>query len=326
MQRKKMLIFGGAGSLGNELTKFYIDQYEITVASRDEAKHWEIRNKFRNPHLKTVICDVREYNRISEVILQTKPDVIIIAQALKQVDICELFPEESVRTNVLGVINITNAIKKLNLLNVHSPKLVCFVSTDKACSPINVYGMCKSISEKVVLNLAHHFDSTDTRVVVVRYGNVLSSRGSIIPLLLKQANDPNVKVFTLTDKAMTRFMMTLTEAATLINSTLMHGKNGELWVPKLPSMRILHLMEYFGEKFNKPIEIVGIRPGEKVHEVMLSLEEAIKIDIGDKYFVLNKANEVKNNLTKEYSSGDCSLTKSELISFMDRYLLTLQEN
>lgn len=316
----KMLIFGGAGSLGNELVKFYIDQYDIVVASRDEAKHWELINKFKRPNLRTVICDVREERRVREVLLQERPDVVIIAQALKQVDICEKFPEESINTNVLGVVNITKGLKMLSLMGSFAPQLICFVSTDKACNPINVYGMCKSISEKVMLNLANHFDHSSTRVVVVRYGNVLSSKGSIIPLLMKQALDTNKDRFTLTHSDMTRFMMSLHEAAELINTTLLHGENGDLWVPKLPSMKILDLIKIFSNKYNKPYDIVGVRPGEKIHELMLSLEEALRVNVRYGYFVFNKNNSITNNLNKEYSSADYLLSYSELETFMHDYI------
>jgi UDP-N-acetylglucosamine 4,6-dehydratase/5-epimerase len=318
---EKMLIFGGAGSLGNELVKFYIHQYDIVIVSRDEAKHWEIINKFNRHNLKALICDVRDAQRVQEVLLQEKPQNIIIAQALKQVDVCEKFPEESIQTNIIGVSNIGNALRSLSLMKIFSPKLICFVSTDKACNPINVYGMCKSISEKLMFNLANHFDHADTRVAIVRYGNVLSSKGSIIPLLLKQSSDPEKTKFTLTHVDMTRFMMTLNEAVHLINSTLLCGNNGDLWVPKLPSMKILDLMTFFGKKYNKPIDIVGIRPGEKIHEVMLSLEEALRVDVRDNYFVFNKENEIKNNILKEYSSADYLFSYEALEKYMDNYLI-----
>ena len=319
-----MLIFGGAGSLGNELVKFYIDTYDIVVVSRDEAKHWEMKNKFKRLNLYTKICDVRDNQRVQDILLQEKPDVIIIAQALKQVDVCEQFPEESVKTNIVGVMNITNAIRSLSLMNVHRPELVCFVSTDKACSPINVYGMCKSISEKLMFNLSRHFDNSDTRVVVVRYGNVLCSKGSIIPLLIKQGQDSNKDKFTLTHVDMTRFMMTLHEAAKLIDGALTSGQNGELWVPKLPSMKILDLITIFSKKYNKPFEITGIRPGEKIHELMLSLEEAIRVEVKNNYFVMNKHSSVQNTLNKEYSSADYLLSYSELEEYMNNYLPTIE--
>lgn len=316
---KKLFIFGGSGSLGNQLTEFYLDKYEIVIASRDEAKLWAIRNKFRNPsNLKTIVCDVRESQRVSEVLLQEKPEVIIIAHALKQVDICEQFPQESIKTNVLGTANIINALTTLNLSNIYIPEVVCFVSTDKACSPINTYGMCKSISEKIVLNASDTFKNS--KFFIVRYGNVLNSTGSILPLLLKQALDSQKEKFSLTHEAMTRFMMSLSEAVALINTAMINGQNGDLWVPKLPSMKIIDLIEYFSKKFLKSYEVIGIRPGEKIHESMLTLEEASRVEFREEYFVCHKDNQILNNLTKEYSSADYVLSSEELCKFMDLYL------
>jgi UDP-glucose 4-epimerase len=317
---EKLLIFGGAGSLGTQLVEYYVDKYDIVIASRDEAKHWLLINKFKKDNIKAIICDVRDKDRVEEVLLQEKPDIVIIAQALKQVDICEKFPEESINTNVIGVAHIANSIKKLSLLNIFSPKTVCFVSTDKACCAINVYGMCKSISEKLMTNISDNFNGSNTKIIIVRYGNVLSSKGSIIPLLLSQAKNDNCKSFTLTHEYMTRFMMTLNEAVQLIDTAILYGENGDLWVPKLKSMKILDLMKIFSDKFGKSYEITGIRPGEKIHELMLSLEEAVRINIKNNSFVLNKSNKYIGALSKEYSSGERPLTYEELLAFIDDYL------
>jgi UDP-glucose 4-epimerase len=321
----KLLIFGGAGSLGTQLVEYYVDKYDIVIASRDEAKHWALVNKFKKPNINTIICDVRDKRRVDEVLLQEKPDIVIIAQALKQVDICEKFPEESINTNIIGVANIANSLKTLTSLNVFKPKAICFVSTDKSCCPINVYGMCKSISEKLMTNISDHFDGSSTKIITVRYGNVLSSKGSIIPLLLGQAKNNNCHKFTLTHEDMTRFMMTLSEAVQLIDMAILYGDNGDLWVPKLKSMKIVDLMKIFSAKFNKPYEITGIRPGEKIHELMLSLEEAVRVNIKNNSFVLNKRNKFIGALSKEYSSGECPLTYDELTVFIDNYLLNNPE-
>ena len=317
---QKMLIFGGAGSLGNELVKYYHNKYNIVVASRDEAKHWALINKFKKDNIKTIICDVRDRKRVEEILLQEKPDVVIIAHALKQVDICEKFPEESIQTNIIGVANIANSIKMLTSLNAFHPKSICFVSTDKSCNPLNIYGMCKSISEKIMINLSNHYDDSKTKIIVVRYGNVLSSKGSIIPLLLTQGNDNNYEKFTLTHPDMTRFMMTLNEAVQLIDTALLHGLNGDLWVPQLDSMKILDLIKIFSVKFNKPYEIVGIRPGEKIHELMLSLEEAIRVQVKYGNFVMSKHGFTHNNLSKEYSSESRVLSYDALNVFIEAFL------
>lgn len=309
---KKILIFGGAGSLGTELTKFYLDKYSISIASRDEAKHWVLLNHFgRDKNIKTIICDVRDYDRVNEVINKETPDIIFIAQALKQIDVCEANPEESIKTNINGVSNIIKAINN----SLHHPEIVCFVSTDKACLPTSVYGMCKSISEKLIYNAS---SNNKTKFVTVRYGNVLSSKGSIIPLLLSQAQD-NVDHFNITNKTMTRFMMTLQEAVELIDTAINNGSSGDIWVPKLKSMKIFDLLTYFSNRFNKPIVEIGIRPGEKIHENMLSLEEASLVKDFGKYFIFNKSN-VNNIYGKEYCSNDHLLTYDELKVFMDNYI------
>lgn len=315
---KKILIFGGAGSLGNELTSYYLNSHQIFIASRDEAKHWEIKNKFKNENLKTLICDVRDYDRVYQVLLQVKPDIIIIAHALKQVDLCEIFPEESVKTNILGVINIEKSLKELIESKVFMPEKICFISTDKSCNPINVYGMCKSISEKIMTNFSEYINSLNikSKVLVVRYGNVLSSKGSIIPLLLNQIKEG--KDFTLTHPEMTRFVMTLSQAVLLIDQAMSYGNNGEIWVPKLPSMKIKDLLEIFCEKFNKSYILIGIRPGEKIHEVMLSLEEMMKASEWNNYFIIKNKN-IKES-AKEYSSADFVMKYDDLKSYILNFL------
>ena len=180
---KKFLIFGGTGSLGKKLIDRLLPTNNVVVYSRDEAKHWTCRNaltnsdlKDRTQHLQFFVGDVRDRDRVSDTIRQVRPDIVIIAAALKQVDTCELSPSESIMTNLIGTQNIIDAVNKSNAVSS-----VMFVSTDKACSPVNVYGMCKATSERIVTSQAQSGRS-DVRYLVVRYGNVLESRGSIIPL------------------------------------------------------------------------------------------------------------------------------------------------
>lgn len=322
--KDKILIFGGAGSLGTQLVEYYLNKYdfencELVIVSRDEGKHWFLKNKFQNNKcINTIICDVQNYQRVYEILLFEKPKVIIMAQALKQVDTCEKYPQESIGTNINGTINILNAIHNLCLSNIHIPETVCFVSTDKCCNPHNVYGMCKSISEKLVSNAAGNLDGI--KFITLRYGNVTNSKGSVLPLLLSQAKDNDIKNFTLTHDQMTRFTMSLDQAVKLIDTAITHGSNGELWVPKLPSLKIIDVMKYFSTRYNKPYKITGIRPGEKIHEVILSLEEAIKVQIKHGYFVVDKSNKLYNNLTKEYSSADFVMTTEEVNTFLDNFL------
>ena len=309
-----LLIFGGAGSLGTELVNYYQYKYKtITVVSRDEAKHWELRSKF--PLVRTVICDVRDRLRVEEVLLQVQPTTIIVAHALKQVDICEKFPLESIKTNVLGVENVISAIEAGKRIG-SSIETVCFISTDKACNPINVYGMCKSISERIVATAALN---SVVRYVICRYGNVISSKGSVIPLFLKQAHDSNCSAFTVTDKRMTRFMMTLTESVELIEKAIELGRSGDIWIPKLDSMCIMDLAEIFSEHFKKDIKTVGMRPGEKIHEVLMNEEEGAQYREELDCFVFNKENSKRSQIT-EYSSKDFVICREALNMRLKAYI------
>lgn len=315
----KLLIFGGAGSLGHELVSFYKDiSGQIVVVSRDEAKHWELRNKFKNDQLKTVICDVRDSRRVSQIIREENPDYIIIAQALKQVDTCENQPSEAIDTNIIGVRNILDAIEENLYRSNNNIMKVCFVSTDKACNPINVYGMCKSISEKMVLAVGKKY--TSTIFVVTRYGNVLSSKGSIIPLFLKQAKEASH--FTVTDRRMTRFIMLLEESVALIHEALLFGNSGDIWIPALDSFAINDLANYFSLKFDKPVTYTGIRPGEKIHEVLMSDVERMQSKIVGESFVINSSNFTDNILNVDYSSKDHLVSFKELTRRLDQFLVT----
>lgn len=318
---KKLMIFGGAGSLGHALLDYYKDQdlMEIVVVSRDEAKHWEVKNKYRNSNAKirTVICDVRDDRRVRQVIQQENPEGIIIAQALKQVDTCEEQPSESIDTNILGVRNILDQIRENSISRHNKISTVCFVSTDKACNPINVYGMCKSISERMVFAAAK--ENTKVRYVVTRYGNVISSKGSIVPLFLKQAKE--AEAFTVTDGSMTRFMMLLSESVELIDKAMDHGKSGSLWIPKLDSFRVEDLALYFSQKYNKPVKTIGVRPGEKFHEVLMNEVEDAKKQSGYGCFVIEQdAPFTPGHVPEEFSSKDHVVSYEELKSRLDQFL------
>jgi len=336
----KLLIFGGAGSLGVELVRYYRDIVdEIVVVSRDEGKHWDLKNKFGTYHKKgvalvnkgrkwnevelfctisTLICDVRDSRRVHQVIRDTNPNFIIIAQALKQVDTCESQPSESIDTNILGVRNILDAIEETNVHKAKQFPKVCFVSTDKACNPINVYGMCKSISERMVAAVAK---TSKSEYVVTRYGNVISSKGSIIPLFLKQAMEPNFKGFTVTDIRMTRFMMLLEESVKLIDDALCQGKRGEMWIPKIDAFSVKDMADYFSERFNKPVQIIGIRPGEKIHEVLMSKEEVLRAIETNNHYIISDNQPFRNNEEgQEFSSKDYVISKTELANRLDQFL------
>lgn len=316
MENERILILGGAGSLGTELVKRFVDLNELFVFSRDEAKHWELKNRFAGRDtLRTIVGDIRDAARVRDVVRKTEPSIVIHAAALKQVDTCELFPGESVDTNVAGTRHLLAALEEAG--GSRRPKTVCFVSTDKACNPINVYGMCKSISEKLVLRAAD--ENRGVKFVVTRYGNVLSSKGSVIPLFEAQARDPNQPFLTVTLEEMTRFMMTLEESVTLINSAILSGRSGDLWVPRLDSMRIGDLAAYFSRRCGKGVRRIGVRPGEKIHEVLLSQEEAsIAKTVGDS-FVVSRGSPV-TRVVEEYSSKDHVVPPDLLAQRLDAFL------
>jgi UDP-N-acetylglucosamine 4,6-dehydratase len=326
------LIIGGTGSLGQKLIEELLPEHTVAVYSRDEAKHWTIRNGLacgplasRLSALSFYVGDVRDRGRIREVLRQTQPRTVIVASALKQVDTCEMSPGESVQTNLDGV---ANAIEEVNI-NGKVERLL-LVSTDKACAPVNVYGMCKAIAERLVTSqviggLSH------VKYLAVRYGNVLESRGSIIPLFRHQAD--HADALTVTDPDMTRFVMTLSQSVQLIKDALEYGKSGETWIPRLPAMRIGDLAELFSERSGKPIRVIGLRPGEKMHEDLINESESVRaatrslfrrvgshdVKAGE-VFVINHASASATGKSFTYSSSDTVMSKAEMTDVLSRVI------
>jgi UDP-N-acetylglucosamine 4,6-dehydratase/5-epimerase len=315
----RYLIFGGTGSLGKKLIDRLLPEDSVAVYSRDEAKHWTIKNDLADhPNiidLEFYVGDIRDINRVRDVIRQVDPTHIIIAAALKQVDTCELSPNESVSTNLIGTQNVVTVVNESTPQS--SLKAVLFVSTDKACSPVNVYGMCKAISERIVTSQAR----TGVKHVsfhAVRYGNVLESRGSIIPLFKHQAE--NAEFLTVTDPNMTRFVMTLDDSVDLILATLSMGNNGWTWIPKPPAMRIGDLAEIFSEQSGKPIKIIGLRPGEKSHEDLINESESVRTcsDGANEHYLIAPAFLAGDNKPFTYTSADSVMTKDQLRAHLSK--------
>ncbi len=316
LSNKIILIFVGIRSLGFALINRLHKSNELHIYSRDEAKHWTIKNEVNCPNLSFSVGDIRDFHRIEEVLKRFKPNIVIIASALKQVDTCELSPFESIQTNIIGINNIVDAVcRNMNEVKNYL-ETVLMVSTDKACAPVNVYGMCKAIAERVVTSRA--LDTTGPKFVGVRYGNVLESRGSIVPLFRHQAD--NADAFTLTHKDMTRYLMTLDDSIDLIIETVKNAKSGEIWLPKLKSMTILDLAEIFSERYGKPIQIIGMRPGEKVHEDLISEPESVRVDDIGTHFVLQPAHSkiAINSKMFGYNSGDDVMSKDELKAYLNK--------
>jgi UDP-glucose 4-epimerase len=317
MNNKKILVFGGSGSLGYEITKKYIATNEIYNFSRDECKHWNMKLDFNNNNnLKFIIGDIINKSKVENSIIRVNPDIIIIAAAMKHVDQCEINAEQCINTNMLGVKNI------LDTVELHKDKLqlnsVIFVSTDKACSPINTYGMAKAISEQLIIEKAYYIKSI--KFVNIRYGNVLNSRGSIIPLLHNIGNDENKKEFILTHKEMTRFVMTLKQSVDLIEYAILNGESGDTIIPSLISMRVIHLLEIFSDKYKKPIKITSIRPGEKMLESLINPTQAGRVIKNEGYYHIKSIFEFNETIddTKliDFNSRINPFTKEELYNYL----------
>jgi len=294
---KTLLITGGTGSFGNAVLKRFLetDIKEIRIFSRDEKKQDDMRRALNNDKLKFYIGDVRDLEGVRDAMVGV--DYVFQAAALKQVPSCEFFPMEAVRTNVLGTDNVLTAAIESKV-----EKVVC-LSTDKAAYPINAMGTSKAMMEKVIIARSRRVDPADTMISVTRYGNVMASRGSVIPLFVEQikAGHP----LTITDPNMTRFLMNLDEAVDLVLFALAHASQGDLFVQKAPASTIGVLATALTELFSSKtdIEIIGTRHGEKAHETLLTREERAKCVELDDYFQV-PADTRDLNYNKFYVEGD----------------------
>ena len=319
IHNKTILLFGGTGSLGYEIVKRYIANNTIYNYSRDECKHWQMKLDFNNnSNLHFIIGDIINKNKVEESISRVKPNIIIIASAMKHIDQCEYNTDQSLSTNLLGVKNILDVVEynKINLRGFL--ETVLFVSSDKACSPINVYGMCKALSETLIIEKSHYIN--DFKFVNIRYGNVLNSRGSIIPLLHNIGKDSEKKYFTLTNENMTRFVMTLEQSVDLVEHAILHGKSGDTIIPKLISMRVKDLIDIFSEIYNKPIKLIGLKPGEKLLESLINHSQSARIKINGDYShiqsIFDFSDSIDENDLVDYNSKINPLTKIELKDYL----------
>ncbi len=334
LQGKRILITGGTGSLGRNLVRRIMTgeagtPAKVIIFSRDEDKQYWMRLEWKSIKVATddvVYCnadqilhfcigDVRDYESVARSIHEA--DIIIHAAALKQSPVCEYFPYESLKTNVLGVQNIIRAVTETG----NGVEVVLAVSTDKACKPINVYGMCKAIQER--LTIEANVRCPNTRFMCARYGNVAASRGSVIPLFREQIS--NGGPVTITRKEMTRFMLTLDAAADIIFDTIRYAKAGDTYVPALPSANIMDLAEVMIGDKGTSIEFIGTRPGEKIHEILIAEDEIPRTIKGGDYYVIRpilpemRGGEIgQPPLTKELSSADWAMSKSELKAFLEK--------
>lgn len=310
---KKILITGGTGSWGTELTKQLLpfNPKKIIIYSRNEANQVSFYRTFNNNKLKMIIGDIRDYGELTHACKEI--DYVFHLSALKHVPVCENQPYESIKTNINGTRNIIRACVDNKI------KIMADVSSDKAVLPINTYGMCKAIGEKLTLNAPRL--NTDTKFMVIRGGNVMGTAGSVIPLFINQIKLYNK--ITLTNKEMTRYFLTLSDAIKLLFIAIQSNINGALFVMKMPSCRITDLAEVlidvYGNK-NTSIEIIGIRPGEKINEVLISEHESPYTYIYDEnyYFISHKEMTYPKVNFKEYNSSTNLMTKNEIAELLNK--------
>lgn len=296
IKNKTLLISGGTGSFGNAVLNRFLhtDHFsEIRIFSRDEKKQDDMRNQLKNDKLKFYIGDVRDYSSVERAMRGV--DYVFHAAALKQVPSCEFFPLEATKTNVFGTQNVIDAATANKV-----QKVIC-LSTDKAAYPINAMGISKALMEKVAIAASRN--TTDTTVCLTRYGNVMASRGSVIPLFLKQIK--NGDTITITDPNMTRFLMSLEEAVELVLFAFDHGNSGDLFVNKAPAGTIGDLAQALKElcKAENEIKVIGTRHGEKLYETLCTREEMMKAqDMGNFYRI--PADNRDLNYAKYFSEGE----------------------
>lgn len=330
---KRVLVTGGTGSLGKTLVRRLLSGEKgmperITVFSRDEAKQHFMRLEFLHKKVATDdviyhraedvldfrIGDVRDYAALTSALRDA--DVVFHAAALKQVPSCEYFPYEAVLTNIGGAQNLVRSVKE-NRLPVST---VIGISTDKACKPINVMGMTKALQERVFIEANR--ESPETRFLCVRYGNVIASRGSIVPLFAELVRSEQPLTVTLPE--MTRFLLSLDRAVDTVFAVLENGRPGETFVPKVPSAKIVDVARAMMKEKELPIVYTGIRPGEKIHEIMVSEEECFRTRTAGGYYAiqpvlpeLRTADGAEPALVSEYSSKDDNLSVEQVRALLD---------
>lgn len=316
---KVLLITGGTGSFGNAVLRRFLktDIGEIRIFSRDEKKQDDMRKIYNNPKLKFYIGDVRDSNSVMDVMRGV--DFVFHAAALKQVPSCEFYPVQAVYTNILGTENVLNAAIASKV-----KKVVC-LSTDKAAYPINAMGMSKALMEKVIVAKGRNLKDDETTICLTRYGNVMASRGSVIPLFIDQIR--NERPITITDPNMTRFMMSLDQAVDLVLFAFKNGKNGDLFIQKSPAATIEVLADTIKNILKRPeyeVKIIGTRHGEKLYEVLMTKEEKVRaIDMGEYFRVPADGRDL--NYSKYFEEGQEVITEAEEYNSHNTYRLNEEE-
>lgn len=332
---KNVLVTGGTGSLGKVLTRRLLGgemgmPHQVTIFSRDEAKQYEMRMTWKHlaqatddiaykcadDVLKFHIGDVRDFASLRNALRDI--DVVFNTAALKQVPACEYFPFEAVRTNIMGPQNLIRAIQEMS----KPPQLVVGISTDKACKPVNVMGMTKSLQERIFIQ--GNLVIPETKFICVRYGNVLASRGSVIPLFKEQIRKGGP--ITITTSDMTRFLLSLDKAVDTIFAGVREGQRGETYIPRVPSANVVDIATLLMGEKKIPIQYTGIRPGEKIHEILISEEECHRTIERNQYYAIQSilpeiADGQKKRLPsiqEEFSSRDHTLNIQDLKALLEK--------
>jgi FlaA1/EpsC-like NDP-sugar epimerase len=340
LEGKSVLVTGGTGSLGRTLVRRILSgeagvPRKVVVLSRDEAKQHDMRRWYLNKRavtdeviyensrqlLEFRIGDVRDYGDVCRSVRDA--DVVFNAAALKQVPTCEYFPEQALLTNCIGPMNVSRAIVE----NDYPVETVVAISTDKACKPVNVMGMTKALQERIFV--ASNLLASRTRFVAARYGNVLASRGSVIPHFHEQIR--NGGPVTVTAAEMTRFLMTLDEAVDMILTTVRDARPGETFVPICPSATVVNIADALIDGRAIDIVFTGPRPGEKLHETLISEEEIRHVRRRSEYFAISsmlpelmlEGDTTYGELTKEYSSADCVVSRDETAALLEKHGLMI---
>jgi UDP-N-acetylglucosamine 4,6-dehydratase (inverting) len=299
LNNKTILITGGTGSFGQKCVEMILKKYNvksIRIYSRGEHKQVEMEQLFKNDKLRFFIGDVRDKDRLNRAM--NGVDVVIHAAALKHVPVCEYNPNEAVKTNIDGAMNVIDAAID------NGVEQVIALSTDKAVQPLNIYGASKLVAEKLIVQANTYTGKGKTKFSCVRYGNVTGSNGSVVPLFLKQRKD---NLITITDNSMTRFCISLEDGVNLVFYGLENMVGGEIFIPKLPSVRVFDLADVIAPNAKK--KVVGIRPGEKLHESLFCENEARNVIERDNYYIIKPEfsfwtndEKVKSTFTDEYNS------------------------
>lgn len=318
-KEKTLLITGGTGSFGNTVLKGFLntDIKEIRIFSRDEKKQDDMRKHYNNSKLKFYIGDVRDENSIADAMRGV--DYVFHAAALKQVPSCEFYPMQAVKTNIIGTENVLNAAIAEGV-----KKVIC-LSTDKAAYPINAMGMSKAMMEKVALAKGRNLGEHETTICVTRYGNVMASRGSVIPLFINQMK--NGHPITVTNPEMTRFMMNLNQAVDLVLFAFKNGENGDLFIQKSPASTVEMLATTMKNLFKKPnheVKVIGTRHGEKLCEALMTKEERVRaIDMGEYFRIPADGRDL--NYSKYFENGEEVITEAEEYNSHNTYRLNENE-